>query len=73
MRFGMSFHQNVWHIPADLQIPWLQGRDLHSVNLSPKCSYGVVAVKTEDNILIGAGKWSAQRLRNLLPHRYLIH
>ncbi len=73
MRFGMTFQRNVWHIPADLQIPWLQGRDLHSVNLSPNCSYGIVAVKTEDNILIGAGKWSAQRLRNLLPHRYLIH
>ncbi len=72
MRFGSYFNHNVWVIPADYQKVWLQGHDLRELNLPPNCSPGIIAVKNENDVLMGAGKWSAQRLRNLLPHRYLI-
>lgn len=71
MRYGSYFRRNTWLIPSDYQKTWLQGHDLRGLNLPPNCSPGIIAVKNENNVLIGAGKWSAQRLRNLLPHRYL--
>ena len=70
-RFGMNFTQNVWEIPGDHLSNWLKGHDLRGLECPPDCSPGVIAIKNETDIIIGAGKWSAQRLRNLLPHRFL--
>lgn len=71
MRFGDQFENNVWQMPPELQDTWLQGHDLRNLALPANCEPGILAIKNENDVLIGAGKWSAQRLRNLLPHRYL--
>lgn len=71
MRFGSHFKHNVWTLPPEYQKTWFQSHDLRGLELPPTCSPGIIAIKNENNILIGAAKWSAQRLRNLLPHRYL--
>ncbi len=70
-RFGMNFTYNVWEIPGDHLSNWLKGHDLRGLECPPNCSPGIIAIKNENDVLIGAGKWSAQRLRNLLPHRFL--
>jgi 16S rRNA (cytosine1407-C5)-methyltransferase len=71
MRFGDQFESNVWQMPPEFQSTWLQGHDLRNLALPDTCKPGIIAIKNENDVLIGAGKWSAQRLRNLLPHRFL--
>lgn len=71
-RFGMLFTQNTWKMPQEHIDLWLKGHDLRALDLPPACSPGIIAIKNEHDIIIGAGKWSAQRLRNLLPHRFLL-
>ena len=70
-RFGMHFKQNCWKMPAYHLENWLKGHDLRGLPCPPECSPGVIAIKDENEIIVGAGKWSAERLRNLLPHRFL--
>ena len=71
-RFGGFFNNHVWDIPEDIEIFWHQGHDLREISLPPEFDPGVIAIKNKNNTIIGAGKWTAQRLRNLLPHRYLL-
>ena len=72
-RFGNLFHTNVWTIPAEKVAVWLSGQDLRNLDFSGLKLGTVVAVRDEIGRNLGAGKLSANRLRNLLPNRNLLY
>ena len=68
-RFGESFKNGRYRLPADLTPAWLRGDDLPGVNPRGLPLGTVVAVFDEDDRLLGRGKLQAGRLKNLLPRR----
>ena len=52
---------------------WLSGQDLRNLDFSGLKMGTVVAVRDEIGRNLGAGKLSANRLRNLLPNRNLLY
>ena len=71
-RFGNQFSKNIWTIPADTIAQWLTGQDLRNLNFDELKMGSVVVVRDEFGRNLGAGKLSANRLRNLLPNRNLL-
>jgi len=71
-RFGNEFKTNVWTIPSEFVPLWLSGQDLRDLDFVNLKMGSVAAVRDELGRNLGAGKLSAQRLRNLLPNRNLL-
>jgi 16S rRNA (cytosine1407-C5)-methyltransferase len=71
-RFGNLFNANIWTIPADKVAQWLSGQDLRNLNFQGLRMGSVVIIRDELGRNLGAGKLSANRLRNLLPNRNLL-
>ena len=71
-RFGNLFNANIWTIPSDKVTQWLSGQDLRNHDFQGLQMGSVVAVRDELGRNLGAGKLSANRLRNLLPNRNLL-
>ncbi len=71
-RFGSLFNANIWTIPEDKVAQWLSGQDLRSLNFQGLKMGSVVVIRDELGRNLGAGKLSANRLRNLLPNRNLL-
>lgn len=71
-RFGDQFAKNIWTIPTDTIPQWLTGQDLRNLNFNELKMGSVVVVRDELGRNLGAGKLSANRLRNLLPNRNLL-
>ena len=71
-RFGNLFANNIWIIPADKIPHWLSGQDLRNLDFQGLKMGSVVIVRDELGRNLGAGKLSANRLRNLLPNRNLL-
>jgi 16S rRNA (cytosine1407-C5)-methyltransferase len=71
-RFGDLFTANVWTIPADKVAQWLSGQDLRNLDFQGLRMGSVAIVRDELGRNLGAGKLSANRLRNLLPNRNLL-
>ena len=71
-RFGDLFKANIWTIPSEMVTQWLSGQDLRNLDFQELKLGTVVAVRDELGRNLGAGKLSANRLRNLLPNRNLL-
>ena len=71
-RFGDLFSNNIWTIPTDKVSQWLSGQDLRNLDFEGLKMGTVVVVRDELGRNLGAGKLSANRLRNLLPNRNLL-
>ncbi len=71
-RFGNLFQENIWTIPSDKISAWLTGQDLRNLDFQGLKMGTVVVVRDELGRNLGAGKLSANRLRNLLPNRNLL-
>jgi len=71
-RFGNIFIANFWTIPSNKVAQWLSGQDLRNLNFEGLKMGSVVAIRDELGRNLGAGKLSANRLRNLLPNRNLL-
>lgn len=71
-RFGKLFNTNIWTIPADMLPQWLSGQDLRNLDFTGLKMGTVVVVRDDLGRNLGAGKLSANRLRNLLPNRNLL-
>ena len=71
-RFGNLFQSNAWMIPAGNVAQWLSGQDLRNMDFHGLRIGSVVLIRDELGQNLGAGKLSANRLRNLLPNRNLL-
>ena len=71
-RFGNQFVNNIWKIPAEKVAQWVSGQDVRNLNFDGLKMGSVVVVRDELGRNLGAGKLSANRLRNLLPNRNLL-
>ena len=71
-RFGDLFKANIWTIPSEMVAQWLSGQDLRNLDFQELKLGTVVVVRDELGRNLGAGKLSANRLRNLLPNRNLL-
>ena len=71
-RFGDLFKANTWIIPPEMVSQWLSGQDLRNLDFHELKMGTVVIVRDELGRNLGAGKLSANRLRNLLPNRNLL-
>jgi len=71
-RFGHLFIANTWTIPAENVAQWLSGQDLRNLDFHGLKMGSVVVIRDELGRNLGAGKLSANRLRNLLPNRNLL-
>ena len=71
-RFGDLFKTNIWTIPPDWISTWLSGQDLRNLDFTGLTAGTVVHVRDDLGRNLGAGKLSANRLRNLLPGRNLL-
>ena len=71
-RFGNLITANIWTMPSDKITQWLSGQDLRNLDFQGLKMGTVVVVRDELGRNLGAGKLSANRLRNLLPNRNLL-
>jgi NOL1/NOP2/fmu family ribosome biogenesis protein len=71
-RFGSLFNANIWTIPEEKVTPWLSGQDLRNLDFQGLKMGSVVVIRDGLGRNLGAGKLSANRLRNLLPNRNLL-
>ena len=71
-RYGNLFNSNIWTIPTDKVPNWLSGQDLRNKDFKGLKMGSVVIIRDELGRNLGAGKLSANRLRNLLPNRNLL-
>lgn len=71
-RYGNTFANNIWVMPSENVPQWLSGQDLRNLDFEGLKTGSVVLVRDELGRNLGAGKLSANRLRNLLPNRNLL-
>ncbi len=67
-RFGNLANLNVIHLDESQTVEWMMGNDL-PISIHIPGSNPVMIVQDHQNRVIGRGKISQNRLRNLLPHR----
>lgn len=68
-RFGHLASANIYTVENDLIPIWMRGEDLPNINLSANT---ILIVKDYEGRILGRGKPSGNRLRNMLPRRILI-
>ena len=71
-RSGDLFNTNIWTMPSDKVAQWLSGQDLRNLDFQGLKMGKVAIIRDELGRNLGAGKLSANRLRNLLPNRNLL-
>lgn len=70
--FGHLFSTGIWTIPTELMTNWMKGYDIRGIDLPEHKLGSLVLVTDENGNNLGAGKYSRDRLRNLLPNRHLV-
>jgi len=68
-RFGNLASSNIYTIENDLIPIWMRGEDLPVTDHSPN---NLLILKDKEGRILGRGKRSGTRIRNLLPKRILI-
>ncbi|NMB89232.1 MAG: hypothetical protein GYA17_12805 [Chloroflexi bacterium] len=69
MRFGRSFRAGRWTIEPEQVIPWLRGEDLPGQDVHDYARGTLLAIFDPDGRLLGRGRVTTERLKNLLPRR----
>ena len=69
---GHLFTSGIWTIPDNLVSNWMKGYDIRGIELSGLTLGSLILVRDSEGNNLGAGKYSPNRLRNLLPNRHLI-
>lgn len=71
LRYGQVFSYNVWTLSEALSASWLKGNDIRGLNPMELRLGTIVALRDEEGRNLGAGKYSRDRIRNLLPNRHI--
>ncbi len=72
MSYGQHFQQGFWVIPEEEKENWMNGYDIRGITIPGKKTGNFLQIRDTQGNNLGAGKYSKERLRNLLPNRHLI-
>jgi len=70
-RFGSTFENGIMTIDDEYLDHWMQGRDIRSLSDKTQQMGTMVVVKDSRSRILGGGKILSDRIRNLLPQRYV--
>lgn len=70
-RFGNLISRNIYGLDAEQIVGWMHGEDLVVKKLEGNNEF-LFIIKDQLERVIGTGKYSSERMRNLLPKRILI-
>lgn len=72
MSYGQYFLRGYWVIPEEEKDNWMKGYDIRGIIIPGKKTGEFLQIRDAQGNNLGAGKYSKERLRNLLPNRHLI-
>lgn len=70
--FGNQFTQGHWILPDHQIESWMKGYDIRGIDIPGQRTGSFLSIRDQEGNNLGAGKYSKERLRNLLPNRHLI-
>lgn len=72
LAYGEKFNNGFWLLPEEEKLSWMKGYDIRGINLPGLATGSFLQIRDAEGNNLGAGKYSKERLRNLLPNRHLI-
>lgn len=72
LSYGQHFDKGYWLIPEEETENWMKGYDIRGIKIPALKTGSFLQIRDSEGNNLGAGKYSKERLRNLLPNRHLI-